>query len=49
MMPKNVFTIAEIHEIIGLLPEQFEYEPEVVAITRDGKPIMAILSWKMQS
>jgi antitoxin YefM len=46
-MPKNSFTIAEIRELITDLPERFEQEPDVVKVTRNGKPVMAILSWEM--
>jgi antitoxin YefM len=46
-MPKNTFTISKIREIITDLPERFEQEPKVVTVTRNGKPIMAILAWEM--
>ncbi len=44
-MPKNIFSISEIREEITRLPERFDQEPEVVTVTRDGKPVMAILPW----
>ncbi len=46
-MPENTFTISEIREAITRLPERFEQEPEAVAITRHGKPVMAILPWDL--
>ena len=46
-MPKNIFSISEIREEITRLPERFDQEPEVVTVTRDGKPVMAILPWAL--
>jgi antitoxin YefM len=46
-MAKSTYTISEIREAITRLPEQFEEEPEAVAITRHGKPVMAILPWDL--
>ena len=46
-MAEKTFTISEIREAITRLPEQFEHEPEAVAITRHGKPVMAILPWEL--
>lgn len=46
-MAKNAYTISEIREAITRLPEQFDEAPEAVAITRHGKPVMAILPWDL--
>jgi antitoxin YefM len=46
-MPKNIYSISEIREQITHLPEYFEQKPEVVTVTRHGKPIMAILPWAL--
>ena len=47
MMTKNTYTLSEICEEITRLPEHFDKEPEAVAVTRHGKPIMAILPWEL--
>ena len=46
-MPENVYSISEIREQITRLPERFEQEPGAVAVTRHGKPVMAILPWEL--
>ena len=46
-MAEKTYTISEIREAITRLPEEFEHEPEAVAITRHGKPVMAILPWEL--
>ncbi len=46
-MPENTYSISEIREQITRLPEYFERKPEVVTVTRHGKPIMAILPWEL--
>ena len=46
-MSGNTYTISEIREEITKLPEHFEIEPEAIAITRHGKPVMAILPWDL--
>ncbi len=46
-MPENVYSISEIREQITRLPERFEQKPEAVAVTRHGKPVMAILPWEL--
>ncbi len=46
-MPENVYSISEIREQITRLPERFEQEPRAVAVTRHGKPVMAILPWEL--
>jgi len=42
-MSENTYSISEIREVITHLPEQFDQEPTVVTVTRDGKPVMTIL------
>lgn len=46
-MPVRTYSISEIGDVIAHLPEQFEHEPEAVAVTRHGKPVMAILPWEL--
>ena len=46
-MSENTYTISEIREEITKLPEHFEIEPEAIAVTRHGKPVMAILPWEL--
>ena len=46
-MPDNIYTIAEIRDKIMILPEHFKTVPEVVAITQNSKPVMAILPWEL--
>lgn len=46
-MSGNTYTISEIREEITKLPEHFEIEPEAIAVTRHGKPVMAILPWDL--
>lgn len=46
-MTTNTFSISEIREEITRLPEHFDKEPEAVAVTRHGKPVMAILPWEL--
>ncbi len=46
-MPKNTFTISEIQDVITMLPQQFEQEPELVTVTNRGKPVLAILPWEL--
>ena len=42
-MRKKTFTLSEIRDVITDLPQQFEQDPEIVNVTRHGKPIMTIL------
>lgn len=42
-MPETTYSISEIREQIMRLPERFEEDPEVVTVTRHGKPVMTIL------
>lgn len=42
-MSERIYSISEIREAITRLPEQFEEEPDVVTVTRHGKPVMTIL------
>ena len=46
-MTENTYSISEIREEITRLPEHFEKEPEAIAVTRHGKPVMAILPWEL--
>ena len=46
-MPENIYSILEIRELITRLPEHFEQKPEMITVTRHGKPIMAILPWEL--
>lgn len=46
-MIAKTYSIDEIREEIARLPEHFDHTPEVVAVTRHGKPIMAILPWNL--
>lgn len=46
-MTEKTYTISEIREEITKLPEHFESEPEAIAVTRHGKPVMAILPWDL--
>ncbi len=46
-MPENLYSISEIREQITHLPEYFEQKPEMITVTRHGKPIMAILPWAL--
>ncbi len=43
----NTYSISEIREEITRLPERFAEDPEAVAVTRHGKPVMAILPWEL--
>ncbi len=42
-------SIVKAREILTRLPEQFEREPETgaVAVTRRGKPVLAIMPWEL--
>lgn len=46
-MSENTYSISEIREQITRLPEQFDQDPTTVAVTRHGKPVMAILPWEL--
>lgn len=46
-MPERTYSISEIREEITRLPEHFDRVPEVVTVTRHGKPVMAILPWEL--
>ena len=46
-MPENSYTLSEIREQITHLPDYFEQKPEMITVTRHGKPIMAILPWEL--
>lgn len=46
-MVKRSIPITEARSQLSRLPEELEYEqaPEAVAITRRGKPVLAVLPW----
>jgi antitoxin YefM len=46
-MLETTYSISEIREEITRLPEHFAQEPEAIAVTRHGKPVMAILPWEL--
>ena len=46
-MTDHTYSISEIREGITRLPEHFDQEPEAIAVTRHGKPVMAILPWEL--
>jgi antitoxin YefM len=46
-MPEIIYSIPEIRERITRLPKYFEQKPEMITVTRRGKPIMAILPWEL--
>ncbi len=45
---EKMLSIAEARRALNRLPEHFEQTPDtrVVAITRRGKPVLAILPWE---
>lgn len=47
-MPRAM-PIIEARNKLTTLPEEFEREPEIgaVAVTRRGKPVLALMSWDM--
>jgi len=47
-MPRAM-PIIEARNKLTTLPEEFEREPEIgaVAVTRRGKPVLALMSWEM--
>lgn len=47
-MPKSL-PIIEARNKLTKLPEQFEKEPETgaIAVTRRGKPVIALMSWEL--
>ena len=48
-MVTRTMPIAQAREKLTRLPEELEQEPEtgVVAVTRRGKPVLAIMSWEL--
>lgn len=40
-------TISDARSRLTSLPEDFEKNPGAVAVTRNGKPVMAILPWDL--
>lgn len=44
----SAIPIEEIRDHLADLPEQFDREPDlIVQVTREGEPVMAVLSWQM--
>jgi PHD/YefM family antitoxin component YafN of YafNO toxin-antitoxin module len=48
IMPRTM-PIIEARKKLTSLPEEFEREPEMgaVAVTRRGKPVLAVMSWEL--
>jgi len=46
---QETYSLSEIGEVIPQLLEHFEQEPEpdAVTVTDHGKPVMAIVPWKL--
>lgn len=45
-MPKDI-SITEARQEITTLPERLAKDPGAVAITRRGKPVLAIMPWEL--
>ncbi len=45
-MPKDI-SITEARQEITALPERLAKEPGAVAVTRRGKPVLAIMPWDL--
>jgi len=45
-MPKDI-SITEARQEITALPERLAKEPSAVAVTRRGKPVLAIMPWEL--
>jgi len=45
-MPKDI-SITEARQEITALPERLAKEPGAVAVTRRGKPVLAIMPWEL--
>ena len=45
-MVKDIPITAARHELTSL-PERLEQDPGAIAITRRGKPVLAVLPWEM--
>lgn len=43
----NALPIIEARNKLTTLPEELERKPGAVAVTRRGKPVLAILSWEL--
>ena len=44
-MAERIMSISEVQDTFLYLPEQFERDPKAITITKDGKPIMAIVPY----
>lgn len=49
MTLKNVskISISEAREQLTKLPERLAAEPEVIALTRRGEPVLALMTWEL--
>ena len=45
-MPKDI-PITEAREVLTSLPERLAKEHEAVAVTRRGKPVLALMPWDL--
>ena len=45
-MPKDI-PITEARDALTSLPERLAKEPEAVAVTRRGKPVLALMPWDL--
>jgi prevent-host-death family protein len=46
-MSEKTYSISEIRDEITHLLEYFAQDPEVIAVTYHGKPVIAILPWNV--
>jgi antitoxin YefM len=45
--PINNISITEARNILTKLPEQLAEEQSAIALTRRGKPVLALMSWEL--
>jgi prevent-host-death family protein len=45
-MLEQILSISEARKKLSRLPRQFEEQPGYITVTRDGKPIMAVLPYE---
>jgi antitoxin YefM len=45
-MPKTM-TISKARQELTALPDQLTKEPQTIAITRRGQPVLALIPWEM--
>lgn len=46
-MTTKTLPLTEARRKLGALPEELHEEPEVVAVTRRGEPVLALLPWDL--